>query len=1352
MGRLARLGDALLRERADEVDLHQRHRLLVEAERQRRLLVKEHRDNKAMTAWDSWRSQRRNRALPDARLDVLPVRLYKLYGYSAMEVAKLRDIHRTRFKSIDARPEPQLPFEYGLQRKLARAAFVTFVLLLSISLLVASIVNIDSAGLGLLWALMDLAHIVALVAAVKEFGLELDDFTIYKVASSGGHPEHPKSPCDSDPAYSGSSPQSPSQQAATRRSGRTPKPSKRARDDDDSPAHQPPKRSKGHDDDGDDDGDDSDDGDDPDDGPVSWQQKKAKKERMFPAPKRQPSDAMRDHQAAGTLKSFKFFASAYLRSNDPALKNARRIAQHLSKLTLLRSVKPLVTDKNEMTLGQRFAQAAIPGKTFRPNTLAEGQKPESGKSGDLIRFKFWESDARTELIGTSIAIPLTMLPENPAKSLLDDIHAELTRFHNTWPWEKPADNVKRLWISQALSNVLAVPRQVDQIHHSDTLTYQTQVHYINSDTGKHDRMTVSAAATDQNMSLVTVPALPALNIVEGKTRQVFRSTSDNPHYLAPPNPKKLKLPKNGSTSQAAQQKAQDAVYWVASQIQGLVTTPSRAKELLVQYRFEIGLEKGAAAKEGIYGGDADLYKFTYYRKGCKSGIFPSRRVANDFGCKVGKLKLSVHSLNAARLTPVMETIVQLFCDGRDIRRTWLESAKVADLVNMDISSGVPASSVCDCDENQALTEMHVCQGCARAVLCKARAYDNLGRLVCASCSNRDAINYNGGRDPSETLASYLARISLRRSFLRECETRKLEPSDTKSILADAWTRLKATLPGGGKLANVATADRRRFIDKWTGNDVELLGEYSLKGNNPSRRRYLPQGLVVDAVHNLGHPKNRDLKHSSDNLVVTTNACNMAKSVFPVGILHEIGCFLRRDDRDSDTARESLVQRIQEFTVVKTKQAFIHRTGGSKTSKYAKIITELVSGRPTPNEHGPWEDRAQRYVQGSVQAYSPNGENIWDDDTWNKAQQCAKSIEDYFEVQLLKLQDGTRWIGNESSNPEGLHRNSIAVLCDERLSRMRLWCNKKWDTRDTDLTLYREILFQHCASRTTKPELQWLKNKYGDRLGLPLVLWLNNPLRFSIAHREHGFGMFSGWLDERSVSVSDRIAEDEQNNMLIESWFVNSAKLDMAEDYYPELDSILRSLSIPTEYYNQNATFEGKGIIPSSEDIEDLEEDVVLEFNSNVLSSLDESTAEALEDEAIDEDEASDNDTKTTDKKTGKKATDELAGEEGSLRDDPQRVDTVMTDAPGGDADDEDEDMAGASTSLSQLDTMLINLYKRVLEDKSRQQMLATNPEVQRLLAQLRNLADEGDEQTFDSVYAVLMEKHLFPSTSEHEQE
>lgn len=55
------------------------------------------------------------------------------------------------------------------------------------------------------------------------------------------------------------------------------------------------------------------------------------------------------------------------------------------------------------------------------------------------------------------------------------------------------------------------------------------------------------------------------------------------------------------------------------------------KELGVLYRKQIGLQKASRSKEGLYGGESDLYWFCYILKEHATGIAPTFNVAEDMG-------------------------------------------------------------------------------------------------------------------------------------------------------------------------------------------------------------------------------------------------------------------------------------------------------------------------------------------------------------------------------------------------------------------------------------------------------------------------------------------------------------------------------------------------------------------------------------------------------------------------------------------------------------------------------------------------------------------------------------------------
>lgn len=527
----------------------------------------------------------------------------------------------------------------------------------------------------------------------------------------------------------------------------------------------------------------------------------------------------------------------------------------------------------------------------------------------------------------------------------------------------------------------------------------------------------------------------------------------------------------------------------------------------------------------------------------------------------------------------------------------------------------------------------------------------------------------------------------------------------KSFFDAAWGDLKARLPGEGLHRKLAPDLLTKYVDTYTNKPFDIGEERPLLGSNPSRRRYVPHGLTVDAIHRQGSPTYKDLKHTKGNLIVTSNACQMAKGSFNPGVLHEIGGFksLSKADQASHDFRKQLVAATSGMAEVHHKRRYINNGAGGKEAKFQKIRAEAIAGRTTPNEPGPWEDDAKSYMAREATPYQTGGSSIWDDQTWQNAQACARSMEEYFGVTLHRLRDGTAWMGTSYTNPGDLDRNGVALLCQERLHRMRVECNKKWTTIDSDETLYREILFQYCCCVTPKPSLQWLKGKYGDRLGLPLVLWKNNPLRFSVAHRAHGFQMFTGWRSDGSINVQERIDNDSNNNMLTESWFVNSAKMDMADDYYGDLDDILSSAFIQDNtIYNPQATDFGPPTVVPSKHKRPVEDDIQDEF-AGVM----------FDDPALD--------TPLSDKPV-----DEGEGEDVEMTDtahDDERV--------GGDNADLQDQVAGIFGVISANDNLAA--------------LLEANSDFRDMLQKVQDVADTNDAPQFDQIVAKLFEQFINPN-------
>lgn len=92
-------------------------------------------------------------------------------------------------------------------------------------------------------------------------------------------------------------------------------------------------------------------------------------------------------------------------------------------------------------------------------------------------------------------------------------------------------------------------------------------------------------------------------------------------------------------------------------------------------------------------------------------------------------------------------------------------------------------------------------------------------------------------------------------------------------------------------------------------------------------------------------------------------CNYGKSVFLVRALHAIGNYFSRGDRGV-AAKKSLVETIQQITLVQLKRQHINTGQGTPLQKYQKIKVDAVRSKVAAGETGPWIESAQRYFDSN----------------------------------------------------------------------------------------------------------------------------------------------------------------------------------------------------------------------------------------------------------------------------------------------------------------------------------------------------------------------------------------------------
>lgn len=179
-------------------------------------------------------------------------------------------------------------------------------------------------------------------------------------------------------------------------------------------------------------------------------------------------------------------------------------------------------------------------------------------------------------------------------------------------------------------------------------------------------------------------------------------------------------------SEDSQHRAQDALRYIYLQCAAVVANPKQMEQMVFAQRDEI---KGKASSY-IYD-SAKLYYMQSMNSKVRTEIAIAVRAHADIGTKKRTfLRINIESLNANRVTPAIDALIQTFSHILDVRYSIVACAKAADQINRDIIERVPASSHCYCDTTTTQQELHGCEACGQPSICVDRRRDRLGRWAC----------------------------------------------------------------------------------------------------------------------------------------------------------------------------------------------------------------------------------------------------------------------------------------------------------------------------------------------------------------------------------------------------------------------------------------------------------------------------------------------------------------------------------------------------------------------------------------------------------------------------------------------
>ena len=625
--------------------------------------------------------------------------------------------------------------------------------------------------------------------------------------------------------------------------------------------------------------------------------------------------------------------------------------------------------------------------------------------------------------------------------------------------------------------------------------------------------------------------------------------------------------------------AETYLKFLSSKLHLKVTTVENAKQLAEAYDRAYGYEMRS---RGPYDG-AWMWRFT--TKDRVTTISPTKRVKNDI---LGSLPSIYVNSTKIRVLPVLNAIIQTWTQSEDILEAWKAGCRTADTVNAAITEGEVPIKVCHCEDPSSSGEVHPCAGCLRIMSCAEMRDDYKQDRICRLCAatpakdfNHSAITHEGrvAKDSNPLVIAHEGHVAIyravRSNLWYEAKRCSIPHEVYSARVLPIWRSLQQHALIGGQWQDAyCLVDRR-----------------SVAGRNP----FLPS---FEAVFPYIVFEGKTQYHAPGNVVITALYINLLKHTYIPALLSHVANYIR-SDRGPEAVKRFMMEMEDVYLIsLRTPYNKKKRLSASVgSSEYASIKREWVTGLPGSHGHEKMQYTQKHYLHNPRKAPYPD----WRPDGFERIRKLVFAIELNFPDQKLRRgPDGCPFPFHESEIPSDWSWWSCWRLFDERLARMEIWCNRHWDCRF--YAICGRLLMRCTVDDTTETifiECIWqiLDINMTDKLfDLPISLYIRHPLRFAVAHRQHGIQLRSAWTKLQPEAIEDR--DPSRCNMSIEASIVNYAKSNFPDELYPLMrKDFEKRLNLGPEFYDPGQRLSDTGqvrglSVPDLEDIvaEDLDEE------------------------------------------------------------------------------------------------------------------------------------------------------------------